>query len=83
MNESPESDEPRTPPSWHGTESLRRLLERRRGPTSPSSGLAGQTRALADLAEANRERLAGLEGGSDELRRRVDEAPESPEDVTP
>jgi hypothetical protein len=82
-----DTDEPRQPPSSAGTDALRALIGSAGGPGALSDGLAGQTRALIELVEANRAKLDGLVEGTPTLSLRIElrlPPPAPPDDpVTP
>ena len=72
MEPSLDTDEPREPQSFAGTDALRALIGSAGGPGALSDGLAGRTRALMALVEANRAKLDGLAGGTPTLSRRIE-----------
>jgi hypothetical protein len=67
-----DNDDTREPPATAGTDALRALIGSLAGPGAPRDGLAGQTRALIELVEANRARLEALRDGTPALSRRVE-----------
>lgn len=67
-----DNEEAAETPATAGTDALRAMIGSPAGPGAPRDGLAGQTRALIELVEANRAKLEVLRDGTPALSRRVE-----------